>query len=311
MRAAVLILALALAACGPKMDGLAKGEAGKAGEVRDGDTFVLAPDLVVHLAGIEAPRGDAPHARESRAALERLVAHRSVQLAYGGEKRARDAAVAQVFAKTAGGRWVWVQEALLLSGEARVHTRANNVARLAEMRAAEAAARAGKRGLWADPAYAVRTADQMARDEATTAADPFCIAEREALDAARAAQKQRDSDEKDAARAIPATAQGGASAEPAADAPRRPRRAREFMIVDGRVANVADRERAVFLNFGDDISRDFGVMAPKDALSNWPGGLDALKALEGARVRVRGEVPRCGKPLMRVDHAAQIEALDG
>lgn len=312
MRAAVFgLLVLAVTACGPKMDGLAKGETGKASEVRDGDTFVLAPDLVVHLAGIEAPNGDAPHARESRAALERLVAHRPVQLAYGGERRARDAAVAQVFAKTEGGRWVWVQEALLLAGEGRVHTRANNTARLGALLAAEAAAREGKRGLWADAAYAVRTADAMARDEAASAANPVCVAEREAFQALRAARKQRDADENEAgARAIRADAREAATtADAPPDAPRRPRRARDFTIVEGRITNVAERERAVFLNFGDDISRDFGVMVPKDALEAWPGGLAAVTALEGARVRVRGDVPRCGKPLMRVDHAAQIEAL--
>lgn len=311
----VMLVALALAACGPKLDGLEKGEAGKAAEVRDGDTFVLSDGLVVHLAGVEAPRGEQPRAKEARAALEKLVAHRQVQLAYGGEKRSRDAALAQTFAKTEGGRWVWVQEAMLLSGDARVHTRRDNTARLAELRAAEAAARAGKRGLWADAAYAVRTAEQLARSEEDVAADPVCVAERATLEAARAErlkQKARDPDENEAAaRSIRAEARDAATTDDTArpDAPRRPRRARDFHIVEGLVTGVAERERAVFVNFGDDISRDFGVMVPKDALDAWPGGLEAVTALEGQRLRVRGEVNRCGKPLMRVDHAAQMEVL--
>jgi endonuclease YncB( thermonuclease family) len=299
-----MLAALALSACGPKLDGLEKGETGKVAEVRDGDTFVMADGLVVHLAGVEAPRFQQPREKEARAALEKLVAHRQVQLAYGGEKRVREAAVAQTFARTEGGRWVWVQEAMLLAGDARVHTRKDNTARLAELRAAEASARAGKRGLWADPAYAVRTAAELARSEEDVAADPVCIAERAAFEAARA---ERAKEKERPAPDVQAIADGEATAE---DRPRRPRRARDFHIVEGRIANIAERERAVFLNFGEDISRDFGVMVPKDALEAWPGGLDAVSALSGKSVRVRGDMNRCGKPLMRVDHSAQIEVLE-
>jgi endonuclease YncB( thermonuclease family) len=103
---AALAVAMLVVAYGPKMDGLEKGEKAEVSEVRDGDTFEVDAGLVAHLAGVEAPRGDQPRAKEARAALEKLVAHRSVQLAYGGQKRARDAAVAQVFARTKGGRWV-------------------------------------------------------------------------------------------------------------------------------------------------------------------------------------------------------------
>lgn len=280
-------LALAVAACGPKLDGLEKGETGKAAEVRDGDTFVMDGGLVVHLAGVEAPSRDAPRAAEARAALERLVGQRDVQLAYGGEKRARDAAVAQVFARSEGGRWIWVQQAMLLSGDARVHTRANQTARLAEMRAAEAGARKARRGLWAEATYAVKPAAALARDPEATAADPVCAAERQARETARVEAAAATTEER----------------------PRPPRRARSFEIVEGRVTNVAERERAVFLNFGDDIARNFGVMLPNDALAGWPGGVEAVKALEGKRVRVRGDVPRCGKPLMRVDHAQQLEVM--
>jgi endonuclease YncB( thermonuclease family) len=201
MRAwAGLVIVAALAACGPKIEDLEKGEKGVAAEVRDGDTFVMDSGLVVHLAGVEAPGGDQPMAKDSRAALERLVAHRKVQLAYGGEKRAREAALAQVYVQTEGGRWVWAQQALLLEGGVRVHTRRDNTARLAELTAAEDAARAGKRGLWADAFYAVRAPAQLARSAEETAADPACateIAERQAARAERiAAQKTEPKAEK-------------------------------------------------------------------------------------------------------------------
>ncbi len=294
-----LAAAMLVVACGPKLDGLEKGEAAKATEVRDGDTFEMEGGLVVHLAGVEAPRGDQPRAKEARAALERLVAHRSVQLAYGGQKRARDAAVAQVFARTEGGRWVWVQQAMLLSGDARVHTRRDNIARLDEMRAAETAARTAKRGVWSDPFYAMRTAEDLARSDDEISADPACVTERAALEAARDAAK--------AAKKTDAVATDDDAAKE--DRPRRPRRQRDFQIVEGQITSVADRERAVFLNFGDDITRDFGVMVPKDALESWPGGLEAITALQGKTVRVRGEVGRCGKPLMRIDHPQQLEPI--
>ena len=298
---AALAMATLVVACGPKLDGLEKGEKAKATEARDGDTFEVAGGLVVHLAGVEAPRGDQPRAKEARAALERLVAHRNVQLAYGGQKRVRDAAVAQVFAQTEGGRWVWVQQAMLLSGDARVHTRRDNIARLDQLRAAEAAARTAKRGLWADPFFAVHTAEDLARGDEETAALPACIAEHAAFETAKAAPRE----EKAAPKAAVEKDDAGA------DQPRRPRRQRDFQIVEGQITSVADRERAVFLNFGDDIGRDFGVLVPKDALESWPGGLPALTALAGKSVRVRGEVPRCGKPLMRVDHAQQLEMVGG
>lgn len=310
MRGWIVIAALALAACGPKIEDLEKGEAGKGSEVRDGDTFVMDGGLVVHLAGVEAPRGDEPFAKEARGALERLVVHRKVQLAYGGEKRARDAAIAHVYVQTEGGRWVWAQQALLLEGDVRVHTRRDNTARLSELTAAEDAARAGKRGLWADASYAIRKSADVARSLDEVKADPACaaeVADFEARRAERAANRAKGGDAKARAAAPPvAETKDEASGE---DAPRRPRRQRDFIVVEGQVTNVADRERAVFLNFGDNIDRDFGVMIGKDTLANFPGGLDALTALEGKSVRVRGYVPRCARPLMRIDHGAQLVEL--
>ncbi|MBL8559129.1 MAG: thermonuclease family protein [Hyphomonadaceae bacterium] len=310
--AATLALTAVIAACGPKMEGLEKGESGKATEVRDGDTFVMDSGLVVHLAGIEAPGYEQPLAKDARGALERLVAHRKVQLAYGGEKRARDAALAQVYVQTEGGRWVWAQQALLLEGHARVHTRRDNTARLEEMTAAENAARAARRGLWGDAFYAVRSPAQMARSADDVKADPECASELAQIAERREARKQKAA--ATATRPAPPPADAAKDAPEVAEAPtedtRRTRRRRDFTVVEGQITSVADRERAVFLNFGDDIARDFGVMVTKDNLANFPGGLEALTALQGKTVRVRGTVPRCAKPLMRIDHAAALTAIN-
>jgi endonuclease YncB( thermonuclease family) len=300
-----MLIAVALAACGPKIEDLEKGEKGTATEVRDGDTFVMDSGLVVHLAGIEAPGYEQPLSKDARGALERLVAHRKVQLAYGGEKRAREAALAQVYVQTEGGRWVWAQQALLLEGHARVHTRRDNTARLSELTAAEDAARAAQRGVWADAFYAVRAPADLARSVDEAKADPACAAELAQIAERREARKKADAAPKDPSPAPPPqmakTDESAASEEP-----RRPRRRRDLTIVEGQITSVADRERAVFLNFGDDIARDFGVMIGKDNLANFPGGLEALTALQGKTVRVRGTVPRCAKPLMRIDHAAAL-----
>ncbi|MDZ4777821.1 MAG: thermonuclease family protein [Alphaproteobacteria bacterium] len=301
-----VVIAVALAACGPKIEDLEKGEKGTAAEVRDGDTFVMDSGLVVHLAGVEAPGFEQPLAKDARGALERLVAHRKVQLAYGGEKRAREAALAQVYVQTEGGRWVWAQQALLLEGHARVHTRRDNVARLAELTAAEDAARTAKRGVWADPFYALRSPADLARSLDEVKADPACAAELAQIAERREARKKAEDAPVTGRPTTPPPEAAKSEDAVATDEPRRPRRRRDLTIVEGQITSVADRERAVFLNFGDDIARDFGVMIGKDNLANFPGGVEALTALQGKTVRVRGTVPRCAKPLMRIDHAAQL-----
>lgn len=303
--AATLAFGAVIAACGPKIEDLEKGETGTATEVRDGDTFVMDSGLVVHLAGVEAPGYDQPLAKDARGALERLVAHRKVQLAYGGEKRAREAALAQVYVQTEGGRWVWAQQALLLEGHARVHTRRDNTARLAELTAAEDAARASKRGLWSDAFFAVRSPADLARSVEDVQSDPECAAELAQIAARREARKQAAAEKA----APPTAAAASQKQEEAPEEPRTQRRRRDFTIVEGQITSVVERERVVFLNFGDDIARDFGVMISKDNLAHFPGGLEALTALQGKTVRVRGALPRCAKPLMRIDHAAALTSL--
>jgi endonuclease YncB( thermonuclease family) len=186
-----LLLAALLSACSrPDLEGLERGEAGVVAQVVDGDTLVLESGRRVTLVEVEAPHGDAPYAREARAGLERATLHRRVRLAYGGLKRyARresperaakanekqnqdgeqgeapaETALAHVFVRSEGGRWIWVQEALVSQGFVRVRTRRENRARAEALLAAEARARAAQRGLWALRAYRVRNAAALAED---------------------------------------------------------------------------------------------------------------------------------------------------
>lgn len=153
---------MALSGCGPKRDDLAPGEAGRVASVQDGDTLTLDSGLKTHLAGIEAPHRGWPLAAEARAALEKAALGRAAELRYGGERRlSSGAALAQVFVTSEGGRTIWLQEALVRDGYAFVHTRKSNSARAARLLALEAEARRDRRGIWADPFYAVRPADQV------------------------------------------------------------------------------------------------------------------------------------------------------
>jgi endonuclease YncB( thermonuclease family) len=171
---AMLTLA-ALAACGPNLKDLQPGETGKIAAVSDGDTLTLDSGLKVQLTGIIAPRRgfrerpDEPKAKEARQTLEKIALGREARLAYGGEKRLGDAeaplALAQVFVKSEGGRWIWAQEAMLREGMARARTWKDNHTRYAALYAAEDIARKAKKGIWADKAYRIRNAETIKPDD--------------------------------------------------------------------------------------------------------------------------------------------------
>jgi len=146
-RKCALLALLLLAACGERaaLDRLARGERGRVAEVRSADVLVLDGGLVVRLAGLDGPRAGEPGADQGRAMLARLAVGRSAQLLYGGARRdAYGRALAQV--RLADGEWL--QKAMLEAGLARVRTWPDNRALAAPMLAAEARARAARRGLW-------------------------------------------------------------------------------------------------------------------------------------------------------------------
>ncbi len=116
MRPLLFAALLLLAACGPQIGELERGEEGRVVRAFAGDTLELDNGLRVFLAEVDAPRGDAPYATQSQGELEALTLHRDVLLAYGGTRRwvgrpregeeaAPEAAIAHVFVKSEGGRW--------------------------------------------------------------------------------------------------------------------------------------------------------------------------------------------------------------
>lgn len=134
--------------------------------VIDGDTLLLDDQTKLRLTGALAPSppntetqpGDWPPAAAAKAALERYVTGQSLLLEFGGRKADRyGTQLAQVFVASDAGEY-WLQGRMVEEGLARAYSFPDNHGCAAELVQLEAAARALGRGLWANPAYAVREA---------------------------------------------------------------------------------------------------------------------------------------------------------
>lgn len=163
------LTALALAAALPfgafACEGLRDGPMGTVVEVTDGDTVVLDSGTKVRLIGMQAPKLPLgregfetwPLADEARDALADIAMGQDVTLRFGGEDRDRHGrALAHMFI---GDDEIWAQAAMLEAGLARVYSFPDNRFCLDELYAAEARARAERRGIWTDPYYQLRDAD--------------------------------------------------------------------------------------------------------------------------------------------------------
>ncbi|MEO5806538.1 thermonuclease family protein [Devosia sp.] len=164
MFAAVSSIAMGALGC----DTLQPGPTGVVMQVTDGDTVVLQSGLVVRLVGTQAPKLPLgrdnfetwPKAEAARAALEQLALNKPVRLAYGGQSIDRyQRALAQMFV-TAGDDEIWVQQAMVAQGLARVYSFPDNRQCLDELYRAEGQARAAGLGIWADPYYSLRAAER-------------------------------------------------------------------------------------------------------------------------------------------------------
>lgn len=272
MRALAALALLLLAACGPQIGDLERGEEGRVVRAYNGDTLELDSGLRIFLAEIDAPRGDDAYAAQAQGELEALALHREVLLAYGGTRRwvARpregqtepppEAAIAHVFVKSEGGRWFWLQHELIVRGAAYVRPRRDNHARSAELLELEARARAQERGLWGQRAYRALTP----RTAATQAleANVNCLR---------------------------------------GDAP--------YRVLEARVAaaQVFDTRAALALE-GAPTETPFTIVVFGENFTAWNG--PALASLTGARLRVRGPLGVYrGEPQLCLEHASQLEVL--
>ncbi|MEM7569058.1 MAG: thermonuclease family protein [Pseudomonadota bacterium] len=150
---------------------LVKGGRYKVRAVVDGDTVTLSTGKDVRMVGTQAPKlplgrpgfkpwplGDA-----AKDYLSDLVSGEEVTLHFGGLEEDRHG---RWLAHLERGDGLWLQGAMLEAGYARVYTFPDNRSAVAQMLAAESAAREAKRGIWNHPYYAVRTPKQLERDVA-------------------------------------------------------------------------------------------------------------------------------------------------
>lgn len=184
-----LVLASGIACGTLACEGLTSDRSGVVVGVPDGGTLVLATGEKVRLTGIQAPKlpmgGDTitgwPFAEAARDALVKLAEGQDVMLKFGGAGRDRHGRIlAQAF--LADG--TWLQGALLARGLARVYTFPDNRACADALYAAERQARVDRKGIWAEPFYAI--GDAARPGALLSRAGEFELVEGRVLNAARA-----------------------------------------------------------------------------------------------------------------------------
>lgn len=164
------LAALSLPATAEGCTGLRDGPRGRVTTVTDGDTVHLDNGLIVRLVGTQAPKlalgrpgfEDWPLGDTAKAALEALALDKPVLLRYGGEEKDRYGRLLAQMYVLDGDKEVWVQDAMIASGMARVYSYPDNRACLASLLAAEGRARAERLGIWRDRYYSVVQAEPPA-----------------------------------------------------------------------------------------------------------------------------------------------------
>jgi endonuclease YncB( thermonuclease family) len=134
---------------------------------RSNDVLVLRDGRAVHLEGIRFPHANqdrAPPATADQAydAIKQMAKGRALTVTSLPPKEDRyDRVRGQVFGDG------WLQVALLRAGLVRVDIAPDRTECAAQLYAAEAEARAASRGLWSQPAYAIRTPQALGADTGT------------------------------------------------------------------------------------------------------------------------------------------------
>jgi endonuclease YncB( thermonuclease family) len=158
--------ALSAAACD-----LPETELATVASVIDGETLELADGRTVRLIGAKAPkpplgwRGEDPwpFVAEARAALEGLAAGKRVELGFGERRSDRHGhLLAQVFVVEKGAR-LWLQQAMVAKGLARVYSLPDDRACAADLLPHEREAREKRLGLWGSSAYRIVGATDLER----------------------------------------------------------------------------------------------------------------------------------------------------
>lgn len=145
-------------------DALSPPESAEVAEILDGDTLKLSDGEVLRLCGIEAPKRDlapgdkilAQLAEAAQAALRNGIGSGPILLRQDAGRRDRyGRRLAQAFNRDG----VWLQEALVAEGMARVRGDGRNRLGLETLLKVEAGAREAARGIWRHPFFAVHAAE--------------------------------------------------------------------------------------------------------------------------------------------------------
>lgn len=162
---------------------LEQGRSGVVAQVMDGDTLQLEDGLIVRLIGAGAPKQVSHHAagsgntlpEQARVMLEKLVLGRDVQLFFGGTRSDRhQRSLAHLFVSGVE-QSLWIQEAMVAAGMARVYSFRDNRACIRALQRAESAARSAGLGIWKASEFSVQPAHPPAR--LLSHADTFQIIE--------------------------------------------------------------------------------------------------------------------------------------
>jgi micrococcal nuclease len=151
-------LLLGLAAAAPA------GEPVQARKVLDGDTLILGDGRHLRLMGINAPElgrdggTDQPQAAAARERLVELTRGHDLLLLPGGEPRDR---YGRLLGRLERPGQPDLRETLVAEGLAWVVALPPNLDGLERLQAAEARARAARRGIWNEPGLAARDAGRM------------------------------------------------------------------------------------------------------------------------------------------------------
>lgn len=86
--------------------------------------------------------------------------------------------------------------------------------------------------------------------------------------------------------------------------------AQSYEIVEGKIENVAEVKGRIYLNFGSNWRKDFTVTIASEAAKLFPGEGQALSALAGKSVRVRGWIENFNGPSISLTHPEQLEVLE-
>ena len=88
-------------------------------------------------------------------------------------------------------------------------------------------------------------------------------------------------------------------------------KANSFVLVEGRIFSVSNRNNETFLNFGQDWRKDFTIgISPEMRRQISKQGLN-FAALTKKSVRVRGFIEDRNGPFITLDHPEQLEVIGG